>query len=195
MSGDLIPDDEHPPNTPPAEGQILSPPEGPTFTADAIPSPSSAVVVREFEYSEFHAGPLPHPLHIERMAKSYSEAPAIIFTNFQEQGRHRRVLEAKVVDSRVLLASRGQWIGAAIGMTGVVGSLIAICLGHDWAGVSFGSMVLLGLVGVFVTGRYQDMQERLEKEKVRERIKRGDSVEKLEGLHPPGDSSDKSSAS
>jgi len=195
MSSDLVPNDEHPPNTPPAEGQILSPPEGPTFTADAIPPPSPSVVLHEFEYSEFHAGPFPHPLYLERMAKSYTEAPAMIFTNFQEQSRHRRDIEDKVIDSRILLASRGQWIGAAIGMTGVVGSLIAICLGHDWAGVSFGSIVLLGLVGVFVTGRYKDMQERLEKEKIRERIKRGDSVEKLEGPQPPGDRPGKSSAS
>jgi hypothetical protein len=68
---------------------------------------------------------------------------------------------------------RGQWIGAGLGFVGILGCLILIGMGHDTAGVTFGSVVVLSLVGTFVYGRKDQKAEREEKAAIAERIKAG----------------------
>jgi len=89
-------------------------------------------------------------------------------------------LERHVVQSQTKLAERGQLIGGALGFVGIVGSFVVVCLGHGWEGVALGGGSLLGLVSVFVLGRREEKQERLENREIQERIRRGDSVEALE---------------
>jgi uncharacterized membrane protein len=131
-----------------------------------------------------HTGPLPHPAILREMGEIYPEAPKLIFEDFHAQSSHRREIEKKVIDNRINLSYRGQLIGGTIGGIGIVGSLIVIGLGHDWAGVTFAGGCLVSLVYVFVTGRDREKQERDEKEKIRQRIKKGEPIEEIE--QPPG---------
>lgn len=160
------------------QSESLSPDGRPTFVAEASPPPTRAVSISQF--SELYSGPYPHPEHLRQMAESYPDAPRVVFEDYQEQARHRRELEKQVIQSKIRLADRGQWIGGALGFVGIVGSFIVVCMGHDWAGVALGGGSLLGLVSVFVLGRKEEKQERLEKREIQERMRRGDSIEAAE---------------
>lgn len=154
----------------------------PTFIADTgTPDDRGNLVVRTVraEIRE-HRGPLPDIEYFRELAEIYPDAPRIIIEDFQEQARHRRHLETMVVESNIVLSHRSQIFGFAIGIVGLVGSLIVVGRGYPSAGAAIATGCVLGLVTVFVLGRESQKRERIEKEKVRQRIRRGDPIEDLE---------------
>lgn len=94
-------------------------------------------------------------------------------------------MERAVITANIKAMHRGQVIGGLIGGAGVVGSLIIAGLGYGWAGFGIAASSLIGLVSVFVSGRSAQEKERLEKEKLKGRIARGEPVEELEEDQPP----------
>lgn len=145
-------------------------------------STSGRVALRyERHETTWHIGPWPPPKVLTEYAQIYPDAPKIIFEDFQAQASHRRALESSVIANKNLLARRGQMIGGALGGIGLIGSLIIAGLGQGAAGFGIALTSLVSLVSLFVYGREEQKKERLEKAKVQEQIKRGDSIEKREG--------------
>lgn len=101
---------------------------------------------------EQYSGPLPHP---EIMRQYDSIVPGLanrIIHQFEEQSKHRRELEQKVIKSDLVMARLGLIFGFIIGMASVIGGIITALLGKELAGGFIGSSGLIGLVSVFIYG-------------------------------------------
>jgi uncharacterized membrane protein len=128
-----------------------------------------------FSYTagRFHSGPLPPAELLREYAKLYPDAVRIIFEGYESQRIHRQAMEKKVIDTRCAAQDRGQWIGAALGLVGLIGCFTVILCGYPTAGTTMGTVVVLGLVGIFIYGRESQKDEREKKAEIAEKIKAG----------------------
>ncbi len=100
-------------------------------------------------------GPLPPP----GLLKAYNEAipngAERILTEVQRQCRHRMDLENRLIPEQQLQSRRGQVYGLVVALSFLVASFILITMGFGIFGTIIGTVDLIALVTVFVTGRYQ----------------------------------------
>jgi hypothetical protein len=89
-------------------------------------------------------------------------------------------MELAVITTKNKLATRGQYIGGALGAIGLIGSLVIAGRGQGWAGFGIALTSLGSLVSIFVYGREEQKKERLDKERLREQLRRGEPIEDLE---------------
>ena len=137
------------------------------------------VVALRAEYHE-HRGPLPDAKYFRELAKINPDAPRIILEDFQEQARHRRSLEKLVTETNAVLARRSQIFAFTLGLVGLTGSFIVVGLGFPVAGTTIATGCVVSLVTVFLLGRERQKRERVEKERIREQMRRGDPIEKMD---------------
>ena len=180
MSPDPPPDEVLAPSQGPGDEDILLPPGEPTFSFDTAPKKSSLSLRMA---AELYKGPLPSPAVLRGLAEIYPDAPKVIFDEFKAQASHRRDLEQVVVRNGARASLFGQLIGGLIGIIGILGSVYAIVQGYPVAGATVATSCVVSLVVVFVTGRETQKKERIEKTEIREKMKRGDSVESFQS--PP----------
>jgi uncharacterized membrane protein len=201
MAGEPSPAETTPPNSEAQPGGLVStPPQGQVVIADttstvaeseaapsAKPLDTESLATQGFRYlrqrqeTRVHIGPIPDPETLRELVEIYPNAAKIIFDEFRAQSAHRREMERAVITVRNTALLRGQYIGGALGTIGLIGSLVVAGLGYGWAGFGIAMGSLGSLVSIFVYGREAQRKERLEKEEVRERIKKGEPIEKLEG--------------
>lgn len=109
---------------------------------------------RAFSYR----GPVPPPEWMERYERIVPGSAKQMMDDAHAESLHRRQNETKEVDATIGNASRGQWMGFAIGMTGILGGL-----GMAFFGVSLGGGVALtglaALTAVYVTGNWRATRE------------------------------------
>lgn len=107
-------------------------------------------------------GPLPPP----GLLKAYNEAipngAERILNEVQRQCRHRMDLENRMIPEQHLQSRRGQVYGLIVALSFLVASFILIAMGFGIFGTIIGTVDLIALVTVFVTGRYQQYQENKE---------------------------------
>ena len=97
-----------------------------------------------------YSGPLPHPDILRQYEDVVPGSAALIIKQFEEQSRHRRSMEAKVISSGTFSQRIGTVTAAVIGIGGVAGGL---WLAQDGKGVDglatlFGT--LASLIAVFL---------------------------------------------
>lgn len=150
---------------------------------DAKADSRQAVRVRRVEHREtrtIHIGPIPDPDTIRKLAKIYPDAPKIIFEDFHAQSSHRREMERSVILTKNRLALQGQIIAGIIGGSGVIGSRVVAAMGQPLLGFTGAMGSLATLVGLYIYGLKEQKKERLQKEEIRERMKRSEPIEELE---------------
>lgn len=99
-------------------------------------------------------GPLPEPIVLEHLEKIVPGAGKLVIEAFAEQSRHRMTLEVKAQEAQIADTRRGQVFGLIIGMTAIISGSLTAILGSAWAGGFIGGGGVIGLVSVFVLGRY-----------------------------------------
>jgi uncharacterized membrane protein len=100
------------------------------------------------------AGGLPPPELLAEYEKVVPGSAQRILDAFEKQSEHRRVMEVKAQEAQIADTRRGQIFGLIIGLTAIlIGSATAI-YGSELAGGFIGGGGVIGLVSVFVLGRY-----------------------------------------
>lgn len=133
---------------PPAEAQVVNRQTPPVDRQQAV----QRIEHRELRH-EFH-GPLPPPDALERYeAISPGFADRIVKMAEAEQA-HRHTLEASVVGKSFEEAARGQRYGLAIGIAAIIAGSITAIVGAPIPGAIIGGGGVIGLVSVFVLGRF-----------------------------------------
>ncbi len=107
-----------------------------------------------------YSGPLPPPDTLEQYGKIIPNGAERIMTMAEEQGRHRRELEKKALNTDSRNSLLGIISALLIGLTTVITGGIVISKGFSWPGTILGSAGLIGLVSVFIYGTKQRRQER-----------------------------------
>jgi uncharacterized membrane protein len=100
--------------------------------------------------ASYFAGPLPSP---EALADYNRALPGLgerIVSNWEEETRHRRGIERRVVESGIRNQSRGQLIAASIAIIVALGGIGLIAGGHSTAGLVALLPNVVALVGLFI---------------------------------------------
>jgi uncharacterized membrane protein len=100
----------------------------------------------------YYSGPLPSPEDLARYQQVHPDAVTIILGNFNEQGLHRRELEAHLVRGVEKRAGRGQYIGAFLVGLGIVGGCVVAVVGEGVAGAAIAGSAFTSAAVVFVVG-------------------------------------------
>lgn len=111
------------------------------------------------------SGPLPPPHVLEQYKHVLPDAPERIIAMAEEQGRHRRKLETKALNTDSRNSLLGIISGFLIGLSAILVAGFVIYNGQSWPGTILGSAGLVGLVAVFVYGTNQRRSEREKKSK------------------------------
>lgn len=90
------------------------------------------------EVTRSWSGITPPPEDCERFERIVPGFTKQILDEVQTEGRHRRRRE-----------TTGQWMAFAIASGGLIGAFGLVFAGHDWAGVSLGTVDLVALAALF----------------------------------------------
>jgi uncharacterized membrane protein len=106
------------------------------------------------------SGPLPSPdmmEHYDRIVPGFSAA---LLAEYQAQGSHRRGLEAAVIGGDLKAQSRGQFLGALMFVSVIVGAVVCAIAGQPVAAVAIAGLDIVGFGGLYVFGRRRQERER-----------------------------------
>lgn len=109
--------------------------------------------------AEQFSGPLPPPAILAQYDKIVPGSAATIIARSEKQSDHRMSLEAYVIPQQQDQSARGQHYGLIVALTGILASLVMVLCGHDAAGGFVGGTTLVGMVGIFVTGKLVQARE------------------------------------
>ena len=101
-----------------------------------------------------HSGPIPCPDDLAQYNNIIPNGAERIMMMAEKQQEHRISIEGKIVNSQQNQSRLGQVFGFVIAIFFGLIAGILIYNGHDIAGTVIGSVDLVALVAVFVTGKY-----------------------------------------
>ncbi len=111
-------------------------------------------------------GPTPPPETLRQYAEIYPDAPRIIFQSFEEQGKHRRMLESRQHYHSIVRGYLGLGAGTIICGSVIALGGVAIAYGQGLAAAAAFVTAITGLAAVFVIGQSQQKKERIERAKI-----------------------------
>lgn len=134
--------------------QNVLPPAGRNENQEARPDPSRAVRASVEHRYEF-AGPLPPAAELARYEQIQPGFADRIIIMAEAEQRHRHDIDSAVVRRTFDEARRGQIFGLAIGLAAIVTGGVTSVLGAQIPGGIIGGTGVVGLVAVFVIGRFR----------------------------------------
>lgn len=151
-----------------SQNQGDNPRDGDQIAKTDQPSEGEAGAVSgEIAYRETqelsYSGPLPPPALLESYDRILPGAAERIFVMAEKQSDHRQALEKTIVNGDAMRANAGLLAGLVVALTVVISAVILISNGHDWAGATMATGVVVALTGIFVYGSQSRKAERLEK--------------------------------
>ena len=107
--------------------------------------------------------PIPPPDILKEYNEVILNGAERILTMAEEQSKHRMALESSVIKEQQRQGSKGQNFGFILGVIGILATILMACMGHDAVAGIFGTTTIIGLVGVFVIGKYKQSKNSDEK--------------------------------
>lgn len=118
------------------------------------PSQQTSLTVSATKFS----GPLPHPEILARYESILPGAADRIITMAEGEAKHVREMDRLTLEAVRTHVHTGQYLGFSIGVLALATSLAMAVLGYERAAIAIGSTTIIGLVAVFVIGRFKDGQ-------------------------------------
>jgi uncharacterized membrane protein len=115
--------------------------------------------VRQLSQVSLYSGPLPKPEDLIKYNEAFPGCAERIVGMAEQQSRYRQDLERRVVDHNIQQDRRGQTLGFALSVIGIVGSLSLIGFGRPTEGLTVFFTSLTTLVGIFVYSRVEQRRE------------------------------------
>ena len=109
----------------------------------------------------------PPAAELERIEVLAPGATNRILTVFEEQSKHRQILEKGVISRDIKRADTGQVLAFIIAMTGIIGGFLLLLIGKDVAGLSSVIASIAALLTAFFAGSIIRSRERVKKNKNR----------------------------
>ena len=119
----------------------------------------SQKIQQQVNVTQRYEGPLPHPDMLAKYDETCAGAADRIIGQFEEEARHRRDLEQRVVSGNVASQRAGQWMAFLIGLSAICFSAYLAHLGlTGWSiAVVIGSVG--GLLSTFFVSRRRPPEE------------------------------------
>lgn len=118
------------------------------------------------QVTESFSGPLPPPQVLRQYNEIVPGLAGRIVAQAERQTEHRIQMESKVVQSDISKSWAGLVCGFVLSLCCIVGGIICVLQGHDWAGAAIITTSLAGLAGTFIYGTATRKAERTEKTKI-----------------------------
>jgi len=103
-----------------------------------------------------HSGPIPDPETLERYDSIIPNGAERIMIMAEEQSKHRRTLEAQVVNEQTASSKRGQVFAAILAALLIAAGTWAFATDHDEVSGTIFGVTVVGLVTVFIAGKKQE---------------------------------------
>ncbi|MGH8291473.1 MAG: DUF2335 domain-containing protein [Steroidobacteraceae bacterium] len=104
--------------------------------------------------SEQWVGPLPPPAALAQFEQIIPGGAERILRMTEQEHAHRLSQEQEGLRADIKDSRRGQWFGAIIAFSAIVGAVVNATLGGPWqASVALVGVPLLGVVQAFIRGR------------------------------------------
>ena len=116
----------------------------------------------QVEKSEMFSGPVPHPEIIERYEKIYPGAAKLIFTEWDNQVKHRQVIEKSIIKTDNIKSLLGVVFGFIIVLTIVIVGAYLVLNGFSFFGSGLSLAGLAMLVTAFKTSRKKGENQKKE---------------------------------
>ena len=126
---------------------------------ERIPSELRSLTVVGHQVAKAHSGPLPVPEDIAEYNRNIPNGGDRIMALAERQQAHRIEIESLAVREQLKQSGRGQTFALALGATGLLGGIVCILAGHDWAGVSIVTGALVEMTTTFIWGKQQQKQD------------------------------------
>lgn len=109
--------------------------------------------------SQSFSGPIPPPELLEKYNDVIPNAAERILAMAEKQQEHRQALERKVVFANAEAQKQGMYLGFIIVMAAIIGGTWLIAKGKELTGLVSVITALVGLVGVFAYGKYEQKKD------------------------------------
>ncbi|MBF0564571.1 MAG: DUF2335 domain-containing protein [Nitrospirae bacterium] len=136
---------------------------------DKPPLPPKSLVSMEYR------GPLPPASEFAKYEAAHPGTADRILAMAEEQGRHRREIEKRIVNIEGRNSLLGLIFAFLIALSIIAGSIFLIFNNKEISGLSLGVTGVASLVGVFI---YGSRQKRLKREKMNKHISGNDTPER-----------------
>lgn len=113
------------------------------------------------------SGPIPPPEMLEAYNKVIPNLAERLIVAFEEQAKHRQLLEKSVVLGGTVRSNRGLVFGFILGLIALLGSMFLIYIGRDISGLTIFVTAVVSLVGIFVYQTRERKNERLTRSRTR----------------------------
>lgn len=115
--------------------------------------PGNGNHVAKFEQASF-SGPMPPPAVLEGYERVIPGAAERILLMAESDTRHQQEIEFAALMAAEGEVKRGQWFAFSIGVLALISSMVALHLGSPAVAGVIGGTTVVGLVSVFVVGRF-----------------------------------------
>jgi len=115
---------------------------------------------------ESFVGPLPPPQILHQYNEIVPGLASRIAAQAERQTEHRISLESKVIRSDISRSWAGLICGFVLCLICIIGGVVCVLQGHDWAGTVISTGAVVGLATAFIYGTNLRKAERLEKSKI-----------------------------
>lgn len=131
---------------------------------NGIPKDRAKQIVQRVAVSiKSHSGPLPDAETLAQYNEIIPDGANRIMIGFEKQLEHRISIENVVIRSQANQGLRGQWFAFVIALFVLAASFYLILSGFEIAGTVLGSIDLVALVAVFITGKMYQSKNLSEK--------------------------------
>lgn len=120
-------------------------------TQNITPQKQPGVTIQEHQYS----GPVPPPEILSGFEQIVPGAAERILAMAEENGKHQREMEKAAITLASDTVRRGQTYGLIIGILAFITCIVALWFGSEGTAMTIGGVTIVGLVTVFVTGRFR----------------------------------------
>lgn len=95
---------------------------------------------------------VPPPVMLDAYCKNYPDAAKLFFQWAEEEARHRRAIDAKIVDSHIRDSRLGLCLGFLIALAGLAVAAWAVACDQPWLAAVLGGGTLVSLALAFIRG-------------------------------------------
>jgi len=123
-------------------------------------------VAQKVSFSRTYSGPLPSPEDLEYYEQLLPGSAERFLKMVEAQAEHRMGLEKVVIGNQQRQGERGQSFAMIIACVLIAVGFVLTLLGHDWVGGTVLGGTLVSIVGTFITGKNQMLQNLRKKDEV-----------------------------
>jgi uncharacterized membrane protein len=105
------------------------------------------------------SGPMPPPAILEGYERLVPGAAERILTMAESDTKHQQAIELEALRAAAAEIKRGQIFGFVIGLTALGASMLALAMGSPAVAGVIGGTTVVGLVSVFIIGRFTHSSE------------------------------------